>query len=535
MRPSLMTATPLEISIPFAGQELVIPTWAIVAAVGVLVLVALLHGVLGGSGPRVEDELDKERDRSRRWASAGDVKPLLLPRPDPRRLRLGQLNGADVGTPALRSKLVLAPTGSGKTPRVMVPDVLLHQGPAVVASVKADILYLTHQARMKQGPVWVFDPTGASSFDTCRWSPLGGIATYGDALRAARWLCESSKVEKVGLEGQQYWDTQGRQMIAPMLFAAARREKSMADVGVWVQTKAEDGLRRMLQDLGDQNAINAWAAHCASHERTKTSISGTAWMIMEAWSHPSIADAVNAAPGRDDTFSMQELLSTGGTLYMVAPASEQQLFTPVFETLTNAVIQAVEVAAHKNFGLPMDPPLLLSLDEAANIAPLRRLDQVASKSAGEGIVLVSAWQDEGQIASIYGADRGRTVFNQHTCHVYLPGIGDIQTLQTLSTKIGMTTVQRESTTRDKDGRTSRSLSVSEVELAPASWLRQLPQDQCIAIVKEHKPMRLRIPGWFEDAALRKLVDPEVARRFDDQFAPRKRAPKAQRPGRELAR
>lgn len=521
--------TTLEITIPFAGQQLTIPIWWIVVAIAVLVGIAFLHGLLGGNGPHPEEELDRERDKSRRWATVGDVKALVLPEPDPRRLRLGELNGSTVGTPAFRSMLVLAPTGSGKTPRVMVPAVLLHEGPAVVASVKADILYLTHQARMAQGPVWVFDPTGASGFQTCRWSPLSRIRSYGDAMRAARWLCESSKVEKVGLEGQQYWDTQGRQMLAPMLFAAARLEKSMADVGAWTQTGVEEKISRMLTELGDQTAINAWAAHCASHERSKTSIKGTAWMIMESWSHPSIADAVSdAGSGRHDVFSIDELLSSGGTLYMVAPASEQELFTPVFETLSNAVIQAVEVAAHKNLGLPLDPPLLLVLDEAANIAPLRRLDQVASKSAGEGIVLVSAWQDEGQIVKIYGADRGRTVFNQHTCHVYLPGIGDIQTLQTLSTKIGMTTVQRESITRDKDGRTSRSRSASEIELAPASWLRQLPQDQCIAIVKEYKPMRLKISGWFEDTSLRKLVDPEVARRFDEQFAPSKRARKAAR-------
>lgn len=57
MSPSLTATTPLEISIPFAGQELVIPTWAIVAAAGALVLIAFLHGVLSGSGPSVEDEL----------------------------------------------------------------------------------------------------------------------------------------------------------------------------------------------------------------------------------------------------------------------------------------------------------------------------------------------------------------------------------------------------------------------------------------------------------------------------------------------
>lgn len=57
-------------------------------------------------------------------------------------------------------------------------------------------------------------------------------------------------------------------------------------------------------------------------------------------------------------------------LYIVAPQADQELCTPIFESLVNAVVRVIERRSAPT-GLPIDPPLLLMLDEAANCAPLR--------------------------------------------------------------------------------------------------------------------------------------------------------------------
>src|SRR5664280_1052469 len=144
------------------------------------------------------------------WARPADLADLLVDGPVPGRSQLGTLAGRLVANPPRRSVLVQAPTGGGKTPRVAVPAVLRHTGPAVVASVKADVLHLTLARRRGSGPVWVFDPTGAAGLRAARWSPLSSIAGYGDALSAAAWLADSSKVESRGLEEQRFWDTPGQ-------------------------------------------------------------------------------------------------------------------------------------------------------------------------------------------------------------------------------------------------------------------------------------------------------------------------------------
>ena len=63
-------------------------------------------------------------------------------------------------------------------------------------------------------------------------------------------------------------------------------------------------------------------------------------------------------------------------------------------------------------GRPLDPPLLVVLDEAASVAPLGDLDRVVATAAGHGVQLVTIWQDLAQVESRYGG-RWATVVNNH--------------------------------------------------------------------------------------------------------------------------
>ncbi len=494
--------------------------WAaiVVVVIGFVVLRELLF-----SPPHLGKPSDAWREKSSRWATIKDVAKLRVGRRQPakNRIRLGFLGKKLLAAERNRSLMVLAPSGAGKTPRVVVPVVLTHDGPAVVSSVKADVLHLTYHHRATQGAVWVFDPTRSTPFPTCRWSPLLGINTYSDAERAATWLCESSKVEGRPLEGQQYWDSLGKKCLAPLLFAAAKTGRSMADVGMWVNNSVDAALEQMLETLGDARAKAAWKAHTSLEHRAKSSVLGTAWVILESWTSDTVAASVDvSALSEEPILDIQKLMEGNNTLYLVAPASEQSLYAPIFETLVNAILRHVETAAATT-GLPQDPSLLLALDEAANIAPLRRLDQVASKGANEGILLVSVWQDVGQIIKIYGHDRARTVRSNHWAQMFLPGINDEGTLRELSQAIGEDTVDRSSVSYGRGGG-SRSIQLHDALVAPPAWLRRLPADQAIVISGRYPAIRLYVPGWFEDRGLRKLVDPEVAAQFDAMFQTRRK-------------
>ena len=142
-----------------------------------------------------------------------------------------------------------------------------------------------------------------------------------------------------------------------------------------------------------------------------------------------------------------ERLLDGGrhTAYLCAPAHEQRRLQPLFATLVQ------EIVAHAydrttETGKPLDPPLLLVLDECANIAPLRDLATLASTGAGQGIQLVSVFQDMAQINAVYGRDHAPTIVSNHRAKVILSGISDPQTLDYVGRLLGDEEVRHTSST-----------------------------------------------------------------------------------------
>ena len=147
-----------------------------------------------------------------------------------------------------------------------------------------------------------------------------------------------------------------------------------------------------------------------------------------------------------------ERLLDGGwhTAYLCAPAHEQRRLQPLFATLVQ------EIVAHAydrttETGKPLDPPLLLVLDECANIAPLRDLATLASTGAGQGIQLVSVFQDMAQIYAVYGRDHAPTIVSNHRAKVILSGIADPQTLDYVGRLLGDEEVPLTSSTSGTHG------------------------------------------------------------------------------------
>src|SRR6185312_3885168 len=89
------------------------------------------------------------------------------------------------------------------------------------------------------------------------------------------------------------------------------------------------------------------------------------------------------------------------TLYLCAPAHEQERLRTLFAAMISELVAEVYERSAKT-GKPLDPPLLIVLDEAANIAPLPDLDVLASSGAGQGIQLVTVFQDLAQVQARYG-------------------------------------------------------------------------------------------------------------------------------------
>jgi len=190
-----------------------------------------------------------------------------------------------------------------------------------------------------------------------------------------------------------FWYTTASRMLAPLLFAAAASRRGMADVVHWVETQEEREVLDILTAAGVPEAVDAARSAFAKEERQRSSIVTTVETLLEPF--------VGAAPWDAPTVDPGALLAGSDTLYLCAPAHDQRRLTPLFVGVLRAILDhAYDQVART--GRPLDPPLLVVLDEAANIAPVPDLDALAATAAGHGIQLVTVWHDLAQITARFG-------------------------------------------------------------------------------------------------------------------------------------
>jgi type IV secretion system protein VirD4 len=436
--------------------------------------------------------------RGARWAHRRDLRRLLLPLPAPHpgRLGLGCTNG--FGPPArllaepAQSVVVVGPTQSGKTSALAVPAILGWDGPVIAASVKSDLLRHTWAQRAERGQIWCIDPTRSTGTPTSEWTPLHACTDWTGARLMAADLSESAKSDGTTADGE-FWYATAAKLLAPLLFAAAADRRSMAEVVRWVDTQEVGEVADILDAAGVPEATEAARASWCRDERTRSSVYTTAESILA----PFVSSvATLAAP---TWFEPARLLGGPHTVYLCAPAHDQRRLRGYFTALTQQVLSCAFTQATRS-GRPLDPPLLVVLDEAAHIAPLAELDGLAATCASHGIQLVTVWQDLAQVRARYGA-RAPTVLNNHRAKLFLPGIADPDTLEYASRLIGDEETTLPSVTRDPKGGRSTTQSGGSRRLLPPEDLRCLRRGQAVLVYDTLPPTRLRLrPWWTETGA-----------------------------------
>lgn len=434
-------------------------------------------------------------ERAATWARARDIAPLAVHRPVPGRLTLGVTGRHLLAAEPRQSVIVVGPTQTYKTSGFAVPAVLEWEGPVLASSVKADLVRDTMRWRRRGGEVWLYDPAGGTGLERSGWSPLAGARTWVGAKRVAAGLCATARTSGGGLTDGDFWYSAAAKLLAPLLYAAASSGRTMSDVVRWVDEQEVPVVEAVLEELDVAEALQAARATWRRDDRQRSSVYTTAETVIEAFADPIVAGSA----ARSDIDPGRLCRDGAHTLYLCAPARHQQRFQPLFSGLVTEVLDAaVELAAAR--GGPLDPPLLVVLDEAANVAPLSDLDVLAATAAGHGVQLVTVWQDLAQISARYG-QRAATVVNNHRAKVVLSGISDPATLEHMSALIGEEEVAQSSTTTDQEGRRSTTTATASRRLAPADSLRRIRPGHGVLVYGYLPPAELRLRPWRDDRVL----------------------------------
>lgn len=497
-------------------------------AVGVAVVVLLCVRWLSGSRVGTSRRRPLGVDARPRFARRRDLAPLLVSGPQPGRFivaRFGRALVATESTPTANASrwhrrdrrrgdrgalALIGPSRSGKT-TAAVSGILEWDGPAVLSSVKADLLGATHGWRSRLGQVHIYDPTASTVPKTARWSPLHRSSTVLGAQRAARALCDAAP--RGGVDGgMDFWLAQAEILLSGLLYVAHHSRLDMGVVCKWVLSQDRPGdlgpgeVRVALDALlvssnagvvaGALEASRGLLSTWEMEERTRSSVYATAQTVVWPWSDPGVA-----ASSRGKSIELSWLLDGPNTVYLCAPIEDQKRLAPAFGGLLNDLVtQAYRHVAAT--GRPLDPPLLLVVDEAGN-TPLRALPEYASTLAGIGVLLVTIWQSLAQVEAAYGR-ASETILTNHLSKVFYAGLSDPSSLRYVSQVLGDAEVEtRSRSTPEQVGTGSTQMATTRVALAPPHTLRQMRPGDALLLHGTLPPAHVRTRPFYRD---RRLAD-----------------------------
>lgn len=314
-----------------------------------------------------------------------------------RRMWHGVACGPRMSLAPRSSLLIVGPTQAGKTASLVIPSLLRWSDALVVTSVKHDVLAATRQWRGSLGEVLVLEPGRDGGLT---WDPLEGVTTLRHALRVARDLTVGA-----GDRGEtEFWNSLATKLVAALMMMATLRSLDIFALAALVEGR---DLRRWLDTGPTTEASTVLESFLAYDAKTLDGVLTTSETMLMPWRF------------RQPLAKVRAVVTGPNTLYLCSPRGEQRHYEPLFRGALRMVLEEQQ----RLVDLGRQRRLLLLLDEAATVASLDELDQLAATVSGLDVTLVTVLQDFAQLTSRWGA-RAPTIVNNHTTRLVLGGLAD---------------------------------------------------------------------------------------------------------------
>jgi len=360
--------------------------------------------------------------------------------------------GPKVSLARRSSLLVVGPTQVGKTTSLVIPSLLRWQDALVVTSVKSDVIATTRDWRATLGGVQVLEP---GRDDGLTWNPLEGVTTLRHAMRVARDLTSASSDRN----DADFWNSLATKLVGALLMLAHQRTRDIFDVARSIESR---DFERWLDACATSDAATVLEAFLTHDPKTLDGVVTTAETMLMPWRF------------RQPLANVRSVLDGPNTLFLCSPRGEQRHYEPLFRGALRMILEEQQRRVDEGRARR----LLLVLDEAASVASLDELDQMAATVSGLNVTLVTVLQDFAQLKARWGA-RASTIVNNHTTRLVMGGLADPSVSQYLP-----------------------ELFDTRNDAPPSVPLRQRPPGTG-AVIAGHRPVfRVRLTPWWSSRGLR---------------------------------
>jgi type IV secretion system protein VirD4 len=369
------------------------------------------------------------------WATAANLEEagFICTEDDPKRLVLGKTDDdRPVAAPAdvtVMHAIVAGPTGSGKTSRVLIPNLLKRAESSVIiteataGNEKPDLYFKTSGYRRAHGSsVYYFNP---DDLESDRINPVDQIRTVDDVIVLADLIFENTSKEGGG--GDKFWQDSEKQLLTSLLLHGSSQKASLADVRLWL-TLGQDGMKEALTQSPVEKAKSEYMAfHSSGTENTRNGVIVGLMMRLNLWISPRIA-ALTSTTDVDMDNLQKDLFA----FYLAVPSDKNHvkpLAALIFSYLLNK-------AQNSDF----EKPLFLLLDEFTNFGRIPGFDGKISIIRHRDISVILGFQNYEQLEQVYKSGAANLWKNTLTKVLFKPNPTDLDMAKRMSEMLGKQTV-----------------------------------------------------------------------------------------------
>jgi type IV secretion system protein VirD4 len=367
--------------------------------------------------------------------------------------------------------MILAPQRMGKTGQ-LADRFFDHPGAGLSITTRADVYTLTAGQRARLGPVHVWNPENVGGIPSSfRWDLVSGCEDPAVAFRRATAL-----VGPPGTGDMAWWVEKAAVTLAALLHCAAILGADMRTVWKWANRAAPEEITTAARRPGASLELFAAAAEIQREGKSADSVRLTMTKSLAWVAVPALLDLVTG-PGAVP-FDAGGWALRNGTIYMIAPDGNNSVTAPLFRCFLEHIHYDASLAGTRMRYGRLPVPVLFALDEVTQtVSP--PLAQWLADSAGKGILISFVCHSTGQLAERYGQHAADAIWSLAGTKLFLPGISDPDTLESVSRLCGTT-----------------GSGESERRVCPPELLRTLPENRALVISVNRYPLVIKFrPIW----------------------------------------
>ncbi|MFI6515612.1 type IV secretory system conjugative DNA transfer family protein [Spirillospora sp. NPDC050679] len=405
-------------------------------------------------------------------------------------MRPGKSGGATLFTSWEDTVVAFMAPRSGKTTTQSIPHVLSAPGPVIATSNKADLWSAIAAVRAERtgGRIWLFDPQHITYQLQDWWCDLlSGLNTVEEAHRlAGHFVLTVADDQKKDL-----WGPAAQDLLCALFLAAANSGRTLHHVARWLDEPAVPTPIELLRTAGFALMASSLQGTQNGAVETRDGIYQTARTATKALRDQEILAWVTPREGLP-AFDPDAFAASRDTLYLLSKSLSAA--APLVAALTDLTMRAAERRAEQSGGR-LDPPLVVALDEAANICRIADLPQLYSHLGSRGIIPVTILQSYEQGVTVWGEAGMAALWGAATRKLIGAGIDSPRLTKDLATLTGQHDVPVRSITYG-DGRASQQISLRRQEILEAADIRALPTGTALLLATGTKPALIRLRPWY---------------------------------------